>query len=276
MKEEATLWDKAAENPQTEKVRGKFLTNLFLIPINKGLAYLKEKRDQNKKEKEEGNKLTKQPTKFLKVDLWNEGVDFQRNILKHYDNDQNELFGIDIAFRTCALAKKHEKNINVSNGSITDIAFKSGSFDILLDMSTSDHVPPEDMQNVLNEYSRVLKKDGVLILIFDWWGLVWYVYMYYLEEIRGHGDYFFKDTKIKSRYIHPIKLMKQATKKSGLKIKDEYCIDYTGCMWNRVTRPFWEWLPQKGYDMIHALEYSKISKYLRPFAKQYVIIAQKG
>jgi SAM-dependent methyltransferase len=273
MKEEAILWSKAAENPETEKVRGKFLTKLFLIPIDKGLAYLKKKR---KIVTEDGNTEKKdEKIKFLKVDLWNEGVDFQRNILKHYDKEENDLYGIDIAFRTCTLAKKHEKNIKISNGTINQFAFKDASFDILLDMSTSDHVPPEDIQKVLDEYCRVLKKDGVLILIFDWWGIVWYIYMYYLEEIRGHGDYFFKDTKIKSRYIHPIKLMKQATEKSGLKIKDEYCIDYTGCMWNRLTRPFWEWLPQKGYDAIHALEYSKISKYLRPFAKQYVIIAQK-
>ncbi len=265
--EEATLWDQAAVNPEKESVRGEFLTKLFCIPVNKGLVYLKEKN--------KNDEPCKKKIKFLKVDLWNEGVDFQRNILKHYDNEHNDLYGMDISFRTCTLAKKHEKNIKVSNSSISALAFKNNSFDILLDMSTSDHVQPNDLKKVFNEYARVLKKEGILILIFDWWGIVWKIYMFYLETIRGKGDYFFKNTTVKSRYIHPIQLMKGATWQAGLTIKDEYCIDYTGCMWNRFTKPFWKWLPKKGYDAIFALEYSQISKYLRPFAKQYVIIAQK-
>ena len=63
--------------------------------------------------------------------------------------------------------------------------------------------------------------------------------------------------------------------KNGFSIKEEFCIDYTGWTWNRCTKPIWEkhgtWIHKK----VMCLEYSTFSKYLRPFAKQYVVIAKK-
>src|SRR3989344_5702052 len=99
-----SLWNKAAENPQTEKVRGYYLTRLFLIPIEKARKYIIQERDieQLSLLKQENKKV-----RILKVDTWNEGVDFERNILKHLITNENQLFGIDISLRTCALAKEH-------------------------------------------------------------------------------------------------------------------------------------------------------------------------
>lgn len=255
---EAVLWNQATENPETEKVRGKFLTKQFLIPIQKASGYIEKKKI------------------ILKVDLWNEGIDLQRNILRHINTEDNLLYGIDIAFNTCILAKKYTPSIKISTGTISALAFRDKSFDMILDLSTSDHVPSQTIPLVLAEYARVLKPYGMLVLIFDWWGLVWRVYMYYLEKVHNRSEYFFKNTDIPSRYIHPISFMKKTAENAGFMIKEEYCIDYTGCMWNRLTKPFWDRLPDKTYDALLSLEYSKISKYLRPFAKQYVIIAQKN
>lgn len=255
----STLWNQAVDNPPTEKVRGKYLTKLFLLPIKRATKYCKESDS----------------IKILKVDLWNEGVDFQRNILKHLDTPEHSLYGMDISSKTCSLAKKNTPHIYIHNGTIEFLAVKNKSFDMILDLSTLDHLPKEKLDGVIKEYNRVLKSDGVFVLVFDWWGIIWYCYMYYLEKVRGHKDYFFKNTSIPSRYIHPISLIKRIIKKNHFEIKEEYCVDYTGWMWNRITKPFWMWLPDKGYDALLSVEYSKLSKYMRPFAKQYVIIAQK-
>src|SRR3989338_7556427 len=111
----ATLWNKAAENPQTEKVRGYYLTRLFLIPIEKARKYNTQKKDMEQlSPSKQGNKKVK----ILKVDVWNEGVDFERNILKHLKNNENKLYGVDISLRTCILAKENTKGIEVSNGTI--------------------------------------------------------------------------------------------------------------------------------------------------------------
>ncbi len=264
--ETTELWNEAAKNAQREHVRGKFLTKLFLIPIEKGI---KQRRASLAKEGKQ-----KQELRILKVDCWNEGIDLERNILAHLQ-EGNKLYAMDLAHETCLMAKKNTKNIFVNNGSIEMIPFKDCSFDLLLDLSTSDHLPKEKLPQVFQEYNRVLEKKGIVILVFDWWGIVWKLYMFYLEKLRGHDDYFFKDSTVPSRYIHPIALMKKAARKNGFRIKNEYCIDYTGWMWNRVTKPFWMRLSEKGYDKILKLEYSRISKYLRVFAKQYVLILEK-
>ncbi len=254
------LWDDASENPQTEKVRGPYLTRLFMIPIEKSMKHLKTKKNY---------------IRMLKVDLWNEGVDLERNILKHLDKPHYQLFGIDISYKICSQAQKNTPHIYIHNGAIESLAVKNSSFDMILDLSTLDHLPQEKLDGVMKEYYRVLESDGVFVLIFDWWGILWYWYMYYLEKVRGHKDYFFKNSTISSRYIHPVSLIKRIITQNNFKIKEEYCIDYTGWMWNRVTKPLWMRLPEKIYDILLKIEFSKISKYLKPFAKQYVIIAQK-
>ncbi len=254
------LWDQAAESPPIEKVRGPYLTRLFMIPIEKAITSGKKQDSIN----------------ILKVDLWNEGIDLQRNILKHLDKHGHRLYGIDISYNTCSLAQKNTPHIYIHNGTIESLAVKNKSFNIVLDLSTLDHLPKEKLDGVIKEYNRVLKSGGVFVLVFDWWGIIWHCYMYYLEKVRGHKDYFFKNTSIPSRYIHPISLIKKIIKNNQFEIKEEYCVDYTGWMWNRITKPFWMWLPDKGYDALLSVEYSKVSKYMRPFAKQYVIIAQKN
>lgn len=262
-------WEDAAEQPETEKVRGRYLTQLFLTPILKGLNIIQQPLKHQKPLKQ------LKPLKLLKVDLWNEGIDLERNILKHLIHKNQLLYGIDISYKACSLAKENTKSLHISQGTIEAMAFKNSCFNMLLDLSTLDHLPPEHVEGIIQEYNRVLKKEGVFILVFDWWGLIWRMYICYLNKVRGHGDYFFKNTAIPSRYIHPIARIKKLLVTNGFNIKGEYCIDYTGWMWNRVTKPLWMMLPWKAYELLIALEYSSWSKYLKLFAKQYVIIAQK-
>jgi SAM-dependent methyltransferase len=258
----AGLWDEAAKNPETEKVRGPYLTEIFLIPIMKAIK--KIEAVQGKKTK-----------RILKVDLWNEGIDFERNILKHIKTAENRLYGIDVSHHVCASAKKATENINIANASITKLPFKDHHFEILADLSTLDHLPKEKVEEIMKEYNRVMANNGYFVLIFDWWGIIWKIYMFYLEKVRGHGDYFFKNKGMQSRYIHPIGFIKKILRRNDFSIEEEYCIDYTGWTWNRVTKPVWDKYGSKIHDKMLGIEYSRLSKYLRPFAKQYVIIARK-
>lgn len=251
-------WDLEAEKPMTEKVRGPYLTKLFTNSLNKGIQLLKNKNTIN----------------ILKTDLWNEGIDFERDILKHYTDKKKDLYGIDISYRVCKRANNHQRKIKVSTGSITNLSFKDKTFDLIFDPSTSDHLPPDKIPQIIKEYSRCLKFDGILVLIFDWWGFFWKNYLRYLQARYPENNNEFTKGDIKKRYIHQISFMKKEINKY-FNIKEEYCIDYTGWTWNRFTRPIWEALPKSAYKLILKLEFSKISKFFKPFAKQYVIIAKK-
>lgn len=251
-------WDFEAENPTTERVRGYYLTKLFTTALNKGLKLIESKKN----------------IKILKVDLWNEGIDLERNILKHYRDKNYNLYGIDISYKVCKSALKNQSNIRTSVGSITDVAFKNHSFDLIFDPSTSDHLPPKEIPHIIEEYSRCLKSEGILVLVFDWQGFFWKYYMKYLQIRYPDNNNEFSKGGIKKRYIHQIQLMKKEINKH-FRIKREYCIDYTGWTWNRFTRPFWEALPKLAYKALINIEFSRISKFMKPLAKQYVIIAHK-
>lgn len=252
------LWDKEAQKPETEHIRGPYLTKLFLTAIDKTLKNLPNYQETKK---------------ILKTDLWNEGIDLHRTILKHYVGKNLDLYGIDISTHTTIKAHQQEPTIKTATGSITALPFQNEQFDAILDLSTSDHLPPEEIPVAIREYARCLKPGGGLTLIFDWWGFFWKNYLKYIEIRYTRTDTHFADGKPK-RYIHSIPLMKQEIKKY-FNIKGEYCIDYTGWTWNRITRPFWESMPRSVYDLLLRLEFSPVSRFLKPLAKQYVIIAIK-
>lgn len=258
----AALWNEAAKNPEIEKVRGAYLTELFLIPIHKAIKKI-------------GAVHPKKSKSILKVDLWNEGIDFERDILTHLQSPENILYGTDLSYYVCAAAKKTKKRINIANASITKIPFKENVFEILADLSTLDHLPKERLDEIIREYHRVINVGGYFILVFDWWGIIWKMYMFYLEKVHGHSDYFFKKKGIPSRYIHSISFIKKLLRQNDFLIEEEYCIDYTGWTWNRCTKPLWDRYGNNIHNKILKIEYSSVSKYLKPFAKQYVIIASK-
>jgi SAM-dependent methyltransferase len=256
MNKNTECWNNATQEPNREKEKGYYLTNLFLFPIKKAMGYTPQI-----------------PQKILKVDLWNEGIDHERNILKHLS--QHVCYGIDIAVSTCLLAKKHQDDIFVTTGSITSLPYRNAVFSLLLDLSTSDHVPQEKLQQICHEYARVLQDKGMLVLVFDHWGMIWKLYMWYLEKIRCHDDSFFKNTEVPSRYFHSIKKYKKLLHDAGFIIQEEYAVDYASWTWNRLTYPFWKRVSSKGYDCILNADYSRVSKYCTFLGKQYVIIAQK-
>lgn len=157
MNNEREIWNEIANNFQKNQKNSWFfyyLDEAYKKAINIGLNQLKLKDNANKK------------IKLLKTDLWNETIETKRDILANLNGDDNfEIYGIDISDEICHLGKKVLKNIKVVNCDIRRIPFVDKYFDVVLDISTIDHVPENDIVFVLKEYNRILKDGGVLILI---------------------------------------------------------------------------------------------------------------
>jgi len=208
---------------------------------------------------------------LLKVDLWNEGIEVERDVLGLYERSSLfDLFGIDISNFVCSSAKRRLKNVHIIQTDIRKLPFRDGSFDIILDLSTLDHIPLSQVQDVLSEYSRVLKKKGVLVLIF------WYVsllrrFIFKLLKIKNY-----EDRAINGQYFFPLDLIK-GIMRSYFYIIEEYCI---GSLLNLnavkvLALMIWR-LPKRFYDFILDIEYSRASKILfKSFSGLYEIIGKK-
>ncbi len=100
----------------------------------------------------------------LKTDLWNESVSTEREMLAYFKKACQ--VGTDISSVVCKGAYARNKALFVSQGDVRNLPLKDGSFDVILDISTIDHVSEDDAVKVIAEYSRLLSKNGVLFLLY--------------------------------------------------------------------------------------------------------------
>jgi SAM-dependent methyltransferase len=100
----------------------------------------------------------------LKTDLYNEvkggfrhlegvGLDEERTVWVEYDQ------------RACRLARVRLPGLPIVRSDIRALPFRCNSFAGVVDLSTIDHVLPEEMPRVFQEYRRVLEPGGQLILV---------------------------------------------------------------------------------------------------------------
>jgi len=93
---------------------------------------------------------------ILKCDCWNES---------HEGEEPSKLLGtiarVEISYPRCLKAQQNGAS-NVVCGNILTLPFKSGSFDVVLDLSTIDHV--FGIEQILFEYYKVLKSGGKLLV----------------------------------------------------------------------------------------------------------------
>jgi ubiquinone/menaquinone biosynthesis C-methylase UbiE len=95
------------------------------------------------------------------------GVTFREIVTKN-PNGQN--VGIDLSAGMLAKAKSRMRDLSGANyrletGTAFDLPVQSDSIDILVNNYMFDLIPYADMDRVLDEFSRVLKTDGRLILV---------------------------------------------------------------------------------------------------------------
>jgi SAM-dependent methyltransferase len=103
----------------------------------------------------------------LKTDLWNEVLGGARDIAGHFhEKDGLRFVGVDLDLGVCARARSRVRAVGVVGADIRALPFRTGSFDAVLDLSTLDHLSESGAALAVDEYRRVLRGGGVLLLIF--------------------------------------------------------------------------------------------------------------
>jgi SAM-dependent methyltransferase len=131
------------------------------------------------------DKLLLNSSSALKTDCYNEG--FGRPVVT---NSKTKL----LEYNQEHINKAKEQNplLDITKGDIRHLPFKDGQFDLLLDLSTLDHILPSQIDETLKGYARVLKPKGVFLLI------TWLSPNQVLDQDwSSDGQYFFDYAKLK-------------------------------------------------------------------------------
>jgi len=214
----------------------------------------------------------------LKTDLWTEGVDRRREILNHLLSEikgrRVNAYGMDISRDVCLQAKNNGTEGNIVQGDIRSLPFRENFFDLILDLSTLDHLPLHQVPCVIRGYKRCLKREGVLVLMFAPSGglfeLFGHYHVYGGLKLILTGKY--KEERLsRDFYTFPTSSVKVYLKNNGFKILEEYAVHFL----NIILPPLIDLLsPSRIYKLFQDIEYSKISKYLKFFAPMYIFIAK--
>jgi SAM-dependent methyltransferase len=148
-----SYWDKYVNNYQQDRKNiqdwtNQYIKSFYLQLVNRALGQLKPAKD----------------LRVLKVDLWNEGVETSRDILGNFAGV--EAVGFDLSKTICRMAKNRLHNSSVAQATCQSLPFASGKFDLVLDLSTIDHIPFDYAGEIFSEYYRVLKPEGLLAMAF--------------------------------------------------------------------------------------------------------------
>jgi SAM-dependent methyltransferase len=195
--------------------------------------------------------------RLLKTDLWDEGVEpVEKNILgKIQSNNNLSLYGVDISKTVCSLAKPKVARVQITQATIENLPFRKESFDVVLDLSTLDHVPETKAMQVIGGYERVLKRGGVLVLIFEY------------DNIHRH-------TKRKQTTYYFSKILTEKIQKTFYE-REEYTIG-TLLSFRTLINKLPIRLRNLLLDVVLTLEYSTFSKHiLKPIGTFSVTIGKK-
>jgi SAM-dependent methyltransferase len=101
----------------------------------------------------------------LKTDLWNEVIATHRSLTEPLQAVKpKRIIYIEREKELCKIFSQNNKKSEIINGDISRIPLKEESVDVVIDISTSDHLPIHKFKRCIREYRRVLKKGGKLIL----------------------------------------------------------------------------------------------------------------
>ena len=151
-------WDTVAkrERDRVPGVSEHYTQRQCLKAFSLGLDYLKD---------------TKVIT-MLKTDLWTEGIVRSREVLAHAVHLAEKrgflvnAYGQDISLEICHMAIEHGTPAIIEQGDIRQIHAPNGFFNLILDVSTIDHLPFSQAIDAFREYTRCLRAGGILVLMF--------------------------------------------------------------------------------------------------------------
>jgi len=209
---------------------------------------------------------------ILKTDLWNEGVECERDLFTRVSkiHIKKRLIAVDVSPKICNLGKKKlNDKAEVVCSSVTNPPFKNQSFDFILDISTIDHLPTEQTKLVVERYRSILKDGGILLIVFDS-GLNFAMEMYHRVYLR----------KIYPEWtLNPLEV-RGLIQTLGFKILEEYGCYLIGLIGGMhcglpILESFLKYRVKVVWWLVRKIELSRWSRYLCFITPQYAIIAKK-
>jgi SAM-dependent methyltransferase len=102
----------------------------------------------------------------LKTDLFEEGFG-QDTVLDALAERYPLTVGMDISSVVVAAARDRLPATRHAVGDASALPFRSGAFDLIVSISTLDHLPPDLLPPALAELGRVLSPGGAIVLTLD-------------------------------------------------------------------------------------------------------------
>ena len=137
----------------------------------------------------------------------------------HFLKEYKKVIVLDIS--ESALKKIPEKEIIKKQGSVTNIPIKDNSIDCILLADVFEHIVKEDLEKMLLELKRILKKDGAIIIFTSQYG---YGIKLTFSRLFGKMKGRVMNSEIKDGHVNRLKFkeIKDLTEKTGLKIENYY------------------------------------------------------
>jgi len=217
---------------------------------------------------------------LLKSDLWNEGVDNTGGDIFDFlggGRRTAEIVGVDVSPVICHSAKRRmgKEELRVACADVRKLPFASEIFDIILDVSTLDHIPPAHIASVVNEYERVLKESGILCLIFDSVTSGW---LQYLRRIFNRFRYH-QTKRFKFGWRLSPDWIKGRLGESGFTILSEFRLGilslspiFLKAAQSNLTGKA---VPRLLYSPIRSAKLAKALRSFPPLSTQYLFVARK-
>lgn len=110
--------------------------------------------------------------------------------------DPASVIGLDISSNALSLYKKNHPGSNLILGDIMTTGFRDESFEGIYNLGVMEHFREDEIQRILSEFRRVLKKKGVIILF---WPPRYGVTVIFLKGVH----FFYNSVLGKNIRLHP-------------------------------------------------------------------------
>ena len=140
----------------------------------------------------------------------------------HFLKDFKKIIVLDISNE--ALKRIPEKEIIKKQGTVTKIPLKANSVNCILLADVFEHVMPKDLNKMLGELRRVLKKDGRIIIFTSQYGYgIRLIFNKILGKMQKEQKNLMK-LEFKEGHLNRLRFstMKKLIKDNGLKIENYY------------------------------------------------------
>lgn len=205
----------------------------------------------------------------LKTDLWNEGVEDGRRLADYAEDECHELglVCLDVSRYVCESANRLQNSaLNAVQATLLAPPLRT-AFDLILDVSTVDHMPRNLRTIWVSSEASLLKPDGLLLISFDCRLNLFNELYHRIVTRKIYPEWTLAPSEIRAQL-----------KALGFNMVREHAIFVAGFFWG-THRPFFPLarvLRRKGvFGLLANVELSNRSRWLSFVAPQYVIVARK-